>query len=48
MEKNNLQKNSKMSQVGKFLLKEKTLEHFWKILEDSEEYFKSVVSYLIQ
>ena len=48
MEKHNLQKNNKVSQVGKSIAEEKKLDISWKILEDSEEYFKSVLSHLIQ
>lgn len=49
MEKYKLQEKSQgMSHVDKFLLKEKKLEISWRILEDSKESFKSVLSDLIQ
>ena len=49
MEKYTLQEKSQgMSHVGKFLLKEKKLEISWRILEDSEDSIKSVLSHLIQ
>lgn len=37
-----------MSHVGKFLLGEKKLEISWRILEDSEDTIKSVLSRSIQ
>lgn len=49
MEKYTLQEKSQgMSHMGRFLLKEKKLEISWRILEDSEDSIKSVLSHLTQ